>query len=151
VDSNVFGDRWNLIDRENTIAILENKHVTNSAYFVKDLDASNEQLDFTGLEVSRPSSEKIDITNSKQAPGWIVLPMRLNPGWKAYIDDRQVTYDTYLDIMPAIPVSGPGHIVFSYRPRSFQKGLAVSLTGLCILLVFSIICWKKRKQPGQSR
>jgi hypothetical protein len=149
VDSSVLGDRWNLISRENTIAILENKRVTNSAYFVKSLDASNEQLDFSGLDVVRPSSDEIDITYAKADPGWIVLPMRLNPGWKAYINDRQMRYDTYLDILPAIPVNGPSRIVFSYRPGAFRAGLTVSVAGFCILLAFSAICWKKRNSVRQ--
>lgn len=149
VDSNVFGTRWNLVGRENTIAILENKHVTNSVYFVKDLDASNEQLDFSGLDVSRPASDEIDIRFSKQESGWIILPMRLNPGWKAYVDNRQVKYDTYLDILPAVPVNGPSHIVFSYRPGAFRKGLTVSLIGFCILLAFSAVCLKNGNRVKQ--
>lgn len=149
VDSNVFGDKWNFIDLEKNIAVLENKHVTNSAYFVKDLDPSNDQIDFSGLDVRRPSSDKIDITYSKEDPGWIVLPMRLHPGWKAYIDDRDVRYDTYLGILPAIPMSGAGHVLFRYEPESFSRGLMISLIGALIFLVFSGFCFRKvRRGPS---
>ncbi len=149
VDSNVFGSKWDFISLEKNIAVLENKNVTNSAYFMKDLDESNDRLDFTGLDVRQASSEEIDIAYSGQTSGWVVLPMRLNPGWRAYIDNRQVDYDTYLGIMPAIPVNGPAKIVFSYRSAPFKNGLTVSLAGFCGLLVFSVVCFKKSRQAGQ--
>ena len=138
--------KWNIFSVENDIVIYENRQVTNSAYFIKDLDASNDRIDFTGLDIRQVSVDRIDIDYSKGDSGWIVLPMHSHPGWKAYINDRQVTYDTYLDILPAIPVTGPGHITFKYQPGSFRNGLMVSLTGIAIFLVFSGLCLRKDKQ-----
>ncbi len=143
-DRNLFGNKWNLIDLEKNIVVLENKNVTNGAYFVKNLEGLDDQPDFSAANVSFPSSDLINITYLKEGAGWIVLPMHLHRGWRAYIDDDEVKYDTYLDILPAIPVNGPGRIEFRYCPPAFRAGLIVSLTGLCILLAFSAICLKKR-------
>ncbi|MFZ2197986.1 MAG: hypothetical protein WAV13_09660 [Thermodesulfovibrionales bacterium] len=138
--------KWNILDLENEIVIFENKQVTNSAYFVRDLNPSNEQLDFSGLAVKQVSVDRIDIYNSQTEAGWIVLPMRLHNGWNAYVNDRQVKYDTYLDMLPAIPVQGTSHIKFEYKPKSFQSGLKVSLAGVFVFLAFSGFCLRRAKK-----
>jgi fumarate reductase subunit D len=143
--------KWNTVSLEKDIVIYENKTVTNSAYFVRNLDASNDQLDFSGLNVKQPSVDKIDIDNSQRDAGWIVLPMRLHPDWKAYVDDRPVKYDAYLDVLPAIPVKGPAHVIFRYEPKSFKRGLLVSLGGVCMFLVLSAYCYREPKQGSEPQ
>jgi hypothetical protein len=145
-DMALVSKKWNMISLEKDIVIFENRQVTNSAYFVKDLKASNEQPDFSGLNVKQASVDRIEIDNSQRDAGWVVLPMRLQPDWKAYIDDRQVKYDAYFDILPAIPVKGPAHVIFRYEPESFKRGLMVSLVGVCLFLAFSAYCYRKAKQ-----
>ena len=137
--------KWSMISLENDIVIYENRRVTNSAYFMKDLRPDSE-ADFSGLTVRQASVDRIDIDNSHLEAGWIVLPMRRYPGWKAYIDGREIRYDAYLDILPAIPVDGPAHITFAYEAESFRKGLMVSLTGIVIFFVFSGFCVVRRKR-----
>ncbi|MGC2062018.1 MAG: hypothetical protein WA610_03505 [Thermodesulfovibrionales bacterium] len=146
VDMALVSKKWNMIALENNIVIYENRQVTNSAYFVKDLDPSNERLDFSGLDVKQISVDRIDIDNSQRDAGWIVLPMRLHSGWKAYINDRQVKYNAYLDMLPAIPVVGPAHLTFKYESETFRRGLMVSLAGVFIFLVFSGFCLRKTKE-----
>jgi uncharacterized membrane protein YfhO len=130
--------------------LFDNKRVTNSAYFVKDLDPSNDRLVFSGLAVVQPSPDLIDINYSKEDAGWIVLPMHLDPGWKAYVNGRPVRYDTYIGILPAIPVNGPGHIVFRYRSESFRRGLIVGVAGLFVFLAFSVWCLRSSRRHKDS-
>jgi hypothetical protein len=141
-DPAVYSMRWNPIVREPDILILENKQVTNGAYFVRNLDASDKQIDFSGLVVKQSSSGVIEIDYSGGDAGWIVLPMHLHPGWKAYLQDRQIPYDTYLDILPAIPVQGAGKVLFRYEPLSFKIGAILSLIGTLFLAIVSVLCKK---------
>jgi hypothetical protein len=150
-DMDLVAKNWKMITLENDNVIYENRHVTNSAYFVKDLDASGDGADFSDLDVKRISVDRIEIDNTHRDAGWIVLPMSLHPGWKAYIDDRQVKYDTYLGILPAIPVNGPSHVTFEYEPKSFHSGLKVSLAGLFVFLVFSGFCLGRLKSRSDFR
>ena len=138
-DPAMYSKRWNRIDLEPDILILENKQVTNSAYFVKALNASNKQIDFSGLTIKQSSSDVIEIDYSGGDAGWIVLPMHLHPGWKAYLQDREIPYGAYLDILPAIPVQGASKIVFRYEPASFKIGAILSFTGIIIFSIFSIL------------
>jgi hypothetical protein len=147
VPENVVED-WNVISLEKDIMILENKQVTNSAYFIKDLDEANESIDFSGLKIEQVSVRHINIDYSKRDTGWIVLPMRLHPGWKAYINDRRVHYDTYLGMLPAIPVQGTGTVIFKYEPASVLWGVIVSSTGLFIFLIFSWRCVRTVQRRG---
>ena len=142
--------KWNVIDLEQDILVLENKRVTNGAYFVKDLDASGDQIDFSGLDITQFSAGSININYSKTDAGWIVLPMHLHSGWKAYIDGRQVKYDSYLGMLPAIPVSGASQVIFRYEPQSFKTGVILSLTGAFIFALFILFCVKYRnyKKPA---
>jgi hypothetical protein len=143
-DMNLVSKKWNTISLESDIVIYENRQVTNSAYFVEDLDPSSEE-DFSGLTVRQTSVDRIEIDNLHGEAGWVVLPMRFHPDWKAYIDGRQIKYDSYLEILPAIPVSGPAHVTFKYDAESFRKGLMVSLTGIVMFLVFSGFCLRRSK------
>jgi hypothetical protein len=140
-------ERWNIIDLEKDIFILENRRVNNSAYFVEDLDASHNRIDFSGLDVSRPAADLIKIDYSGNSAGWIVLPMHLNSGWKAFVDGRQVNYNTYLDMLPAIPVQGAGHVSFEYHSESSRTGATMSMAGIFIFLLFSGLCFRKAERP----
>jgi hypothetical protein len=135
-------EKWNVIDLEKDILVLENRQVTNGAYFVKNLDASGDQTDFSGLRITRFSAGLINIVYSKADAGWIVLPMHLHSGWKAYIGGQQVKYDSYLGMLPAIPVSGAGEVIFRYEPQSFKTGALLSLAGFFIFTLFTLFCVK---------
>jgi hypothetical protein len=142
--------KWNVIDREKDILVLENRQVTNGAYFVKNLDASGDQVDFSGLDITQSSAGLVNISYSKADAGWIVLPMHLHSGWKAYIDGHQVAYDTYLGMLPAIPVSRASRVIFRYEPQSFKTGAVLSLTGAFIFGLFILFCIKygNRRKPA---
>ena len=143
--------KWNVIDLEKDILVLENKQVTNGAYFVKDLDATRGQIDFSGLEITQSSAGLINIVYSKTDAGWIVLPMHLDSGWKATVDGQRVRYDSYLGMLPAIPVRGASRVIFRYEPQAFKTGAVLSLTGAFIFGLFILFCIKygnRNKKPA---
>jgi hypothetical protein len=142
--------KWNVAVFEGDIMLLENRDVTGSGYFIDTLDPSSDRISFSGLDVRRPSSDLVEIDNSRDGAGWIVLPMHLHPGWKASVNGRQTNYDAYLGILPAIPVQGPGRVVFRYQPDSFKKGLGLSLAGVVLFLVMSGLCFR-RTLPAARR
>ena len=142
-------DKWNVLNPEKDIVIFENKNVTNSAYFVRELNSSSKE-DFSHLDVTLPTVENINIDYSGRAAGWVVLPMHLHPGWKAYIAGRQVPYDAYLGILPAIPVQGASRILFRYEPAYFRCGIVLSFAGIVIFLLFWRRCVKSGKGQGAA-
>ena len=149
LDPSELNGRGNMFNLEKDILIFENKRVTNSAYFVKSLDAPDGQIDFSGLDITDASSDFLKINYLKGEAGWIVLPMHLNSDWKAYVNGQQVQYASYINILPAIPVQGKCDVTFKYEPSSFRRGVMLSLAGFIIFAIFSWGCFKKRS-PGIS-
>ena len=141
--------KWSMTGVEENIVVMENGAVTDGAYHVKGLDASKDLPDYSGVAVERPSSDLVTVRYSKQSPGWVVLPMHLHSGWKAYLNDRQVPYDTYLGMLPAIPVQGPARIEFKYRPASITRGSMLSLAGVVVFAVFTWMCVKRGGKPSE--
>jgi hypothetical protein len=57
------------------------------------------------------------------------------PGWKAYVDNREVPILKANDVFKAILVpQGPHRVQFVFRPRSVMLGLAVSALGLILAI-----------------
>lgn len=140
--------KWTMLDAGENIVVLENRNVHGGAYHVGGLDASKDMPDFSGIEVSRPSANHVSVEYDGSASGWVVLPMHLHAGWKAYVDGRRTPYDTYLDILPAIPVKGPARIEFRYEPDSITKGAALSGAGSVLFLAGTVFCFRAvRKRP----
>jgi hypothetical protein len=139
--------KWNVIDLEKDILVLENKDVTNSGYFVKDLSDPDAPVDFSGLQVRQVSPTMITIHCSKTGLGWVVLPMHLDPGWKASVNGRRVSYDAYLGMLPAIPVSGACNISFNYEPGFLKREAALSGGGV---LLFAFLVLLPVKSGGRK-
>lgn len=147
-DLSPFFKKWNVTDRESNIYIFENKNVTGGAYFVKNVDGTDDAVDYSGLDVEQPSSDLIKIRYSKEEAGWVVLPMHFDPGWKAYVDNSPVRPDRYIGILPAIPVKGRAEVLFKYEAESFRRGLAVSLIGCAF---FAIFLWWSLRKPEKRK
>jgi len=145
---NVSDIKWKMIDVEKNIMILENRDVTNSAYFIRNLADPKEQPDFKGIEVSQPEAGLIEIDSAVAEAGWIVLPMRRHAGWKAEKNGQRFPYDSYLEILPAIPVKGAGRVTFRYQPDSFLWGMALSAVGVLIFAICSLLCLRNRRQTS---
>jgi len=134
-------DRWNVLDLEREILVLENRNVTGGVYFIGSLDPSaTEPAKFTGLYSDMPASGSINIDYSGKEAGWVVLPMHMHPGWKAYIGGRPAQYDAYMGILPAVPVQGACNIAFRYEPAYFRWGVPLSITGLVVFCLFCLWC-----------
>ena len=148
-DPAIYSYRWKPIDLEPDILILENTRVTGGAYFVEDLDAANRQIDFSRLALRQPSSGAVEIDYSGGDAGWIVLPMHLHRGWKAYVQDRQVPHDAYLGILPAIPVQGVCTVRFRFEPDSVKTGAFLSAAGVLLFALFG--AWTTRYRASRQR
>jgi len=73
---------------------------------------------------------RLQFTTSAATSGWFVLRDTFYPGWKAFINDAEVSiqHADYLFRAVYVP-SGTNRIDFVYNPDSFSTGLWIS--GLC--------------------
>lgn len=73
----------------------------------------------------------VEVAASLEQPGFLVLSDSYYPGWKAYMDGREVPLLRADYALRAVQLDAGSHRVrFSYEPDSFRLGLALSALGL---------------------
>ena len=83
------------------------------------------------VSILRDEPERVDIQVSTDRPGFLVLADSFYPGWKAWIDGRQVAVLRADFAVRAVMLEAGEHVVsFAYEPDSFKMGLLISLVGL---------------------
>jgi hypothetical protein len=79
------------------------------------------------------AAQSVEIRASAPAGGWLVLADTADPGWQASVDGRPapVYLADYALRAVALP---PGHhlVRFTYAPRAFSLGLAISLAAAAL-------------------
>ncbi|MEW5961376.1 MAG: YfhO family protein, partial [Chloroflexota bacterium] len=126
------------------VAAMKNPHFDPAQQWVR-LAQSQEQISFSVAGQPAASDrarivsyqpERVEIAVALESPGWLILTDAAYPGWQATLDGRPV------EIMPAnllfrsIAVPAGAHtVVFQFKPRSFQLGLAVSAAALALTAV----------------
>ena len=110
-------------------------------------------------EITRYDPNRVTVTASTSADGFLFLSDRYDPGWKAYVDGVQTKVYRADYVFRAVYLAAGQHQVdFVYAPRSFALALPISLLaglGLTILLASP---WLKRlwshvrrpAHPGQT-
>jgi len=81
---------------------------------------------------------KIDVDS--QEDGILFVSDAYYPGWKAYLDDKEVKIYRADFAFRAVVVPKGNHVVkFVYNPDSFYKGLKISLISFSLALVYSLL------------
>jgi hypothetical protein len=85
-------------------------------------------------------NQSVTIGASLTRPGILVLADSYYPGWKAYLDDKEVKIYRANLFFRAVTVPAGNHVVkFLYEPASFKIGLVVSAATIVSLIVITII------------
>ncbi|MGR9053015.1 MAG: hypothetical protein ACU84J_10240 [Gammaproteobacteria bacterium] len=133
--------QYRILSYEPHILTIENRAVTGSAYFLADL-VYGEKPRYDPVKLTAYDDTRIELAYTGNRAGWVVLPMRLYPGWTAMLDGKTVKADRFLDVLPAIQVTGPGRIVYDYFPIPFYVSCVLSLFGVLTTLYF---IWRFRR------
>ncbi|MCK5535924.1 MAG: hypothetical protein KAI79_03805 [Bacteroidales bacterium] len=138
----VFDEKYNILNLEPNIHIIENLNIQGGAYFLPTLDTST-KVDYTQTKTKLLSNTEIEIIYSGDHTGWIVLPMRSYPGWVATINEKEVEITKFLGMLPAMKVNNRSTILLTYKPSYNTYTYLLSLLGLIILL-FSIFKFRRK-------
>lgn len=83
----------------------------------------------------RDGAGEVVVRASLEHPGFLVLSDSYYPGWMVYVDGREAELLRADYALRAVHLDAGDHEVrFSYEPRSFKLGLALSTVGLLVLL-----------------
>jgi len=139
---NKLNDKFKILHLEPHIAVIENKHVKNGAYFIKALE-TNQSISYESVSSSKRSNTEIQIEYKDDMQGYIVLPMRKYPGWAATLNGKTVPIQTFIEILPAIKVNGKSTILLKYSPAYNIYTYALAIFSILILL-FSFLKFRKK-------
>ena len=96
-----------------------------------------QEIDPTRVIVGEP--ERVVVTTSSPAGGWLVLTDLYYPGWIVEVDGREVPILRANYLLRAVRIPGGEHRVsFLYRPRSVRVGMVASGATVCILLIGTV-------------
>jgi hypothetical protein len=121
--------------------LMENVNVKGSGYMLEQLDSS-EDPDFSNIALTENSHTSYSLHYTGHRPGWLILPIRNYPGWQAYIGEKAVDHQLFLDLMPAIPVKPGDQISYRYQPK---MQMMVTYISLAFLLITIYLCIRLRR------
>jgi len=103
------------------------------------------------VQITRYEPERVEIEADVSAPGYLVLTDLHYPGWKAFVDDREVSIFRANYLFRAVRLA-PGHSVvrFEYQPQSFRTGLRLSLATAALLALTVVWTYWRGKAVGRK-
>jgi hypothetical protein len=99
----------------------------------EEVHAGGEQLPGEAARIIEYQSERVVLSVTTRADGYVLLTDAWFPGWTARLDGIETPIRRADLIFRAIRVPPGDHrIEFEYRPRSLYVGAAISLVGLAV-------------------
>ncbi len=92
----------------------------------------------------RTTNQQVFQINGNPQNGWLFVANEWYPGWKAFVDGKQVDiYHADYVFMSIIIPAGEHTVELVYQPESFVIGLMLTFAGLITIIVISIITHKR--------
>lgn len=135
-------EKYNVLNLEPNIHILENQNVKENAYFVESLN-NPAKADYKPIKTKMFTSSRVHINYVGNKEGWLVLPMRQYPGWVAKVNGKKQKIDAFLGLMPAVKVNTKSDIILTYEPKYSKYLYMLSVFGI-LLLIFAAFRFRKR-------
>jgi hypothetical protein len=97
---------------------------------------------------ARRGYDEVTVDVDVRRAGWLVMPIGFAPGWRAETDGEELAIRPADGAMSAVRLPPGRHTVdFSYRPRGFLAGAAVTLTSLLAVLALLVATRSSARRP----
>ena len=130
---------WELIDFENgqfKISLLEKLNLTKTVLLEKPIEKRGFNTKSGSAEIKSYSNQKVEIDAQTNGGGILVLADSYYPGWKAYVDGKEVEIlAANINQRAVVLEQGKHQITFLYAPKSFKIGATITIGTSLILLV----------------
>lgn len=130
--------------------VLENIHSPRGPYFISSLTAIPDASSGNEVKVVDYASDHFALYYSGDEPGHVVVPMSAGQDWFVAVGGQPRSFDLKDGVMPAVPVSSPATIEFTYRPRVMRylfPWLFVTAGFLVILILLDRAA--RKRTPSQ--
>jgi hypothetical protein len=117
-------------------------------------DPAQAPLELRPARIVSHAPERVEIEVDAPGAGFLVLTDTWYPGWEASVDGRVSEILRANGLFRAVPVpAGASRVVFTYRPRSFRRGLALSAASLALAgaLPLGAHAWRRRRDRSALR
>lgn len=129
--------------REGNLAIAEEALV-----HARELTLPDDAGSSTNVSVTARSSTSLSLRSETERPGLLLVSEAYYPGWRAWLDEREVPIHRANLMMRAVELpAGTHEIRFEFRPASVRFGAALSLLGLA-LLAMTIALERRERLEG---
>lgn len=111
-------------------------------------EAASSPDDVGTAEMVSYRDQRVEIQTDAPARRLLILSDVHYPGWRATIDGQPAPIHRANFAFRAVPVPAGRHrVVFEYRPDSFRRGLAISLTAAALL---GALAWSERRRARRE-
>jgi hypothetical protein len=108
----------------------------------------------TPLKISRPSSDRIEITSHLGDHGILVVSEQFFPGWEAWVDGQpSEIHKVNSTLMGIVVPAGDHQVSLRFFPKAIRNGFAVAGLGGMSCLVLLFLDWMRhtrRVKPVQD-
>jgi|GEM_PF-1291072 len=88
--------------------------------------------------------DKIVISTHSDMPSYLITSEIMFPGWQAKIDGCKTRIHKLKKFFRSVELTAGKHkVVFYYRPSSFYAGIAISVSGLAVLIFLAVLSFIK--------
>jgi len=98
------------------------------------------------IEIINYSPNQIDIEVSVDSRGYLASSEVYYPGWRAFINDKEVKVyrSNYAFRAVFIPSPGKYRVQFRFEPKSLKRGRLITFLGLCFAVFYCILYSRKK-------
>lgn len=112
-------EEWKRVWESDYVAVLENLKVRERTF-----------IEGGKAKISSYQPNKVEIDYESEKGGKLVLLDSWYPGWQAEVNGRKKEVEKFEDAFRQVAVpAGKGKAVFTYQPKSFVWGMALSIAG----------------------
>lgn len=120
--------------QDNTIVVAANPGCSSGAYWIRSLVENADSRITDRVAIARYFPSDFLLTVKSGEPGFVILPMRLLPGWQASVNGVEVDIKKFRDVMPAIAVPGDAvQVRMWYEPPSWRLGVLLTILAVIAL------------------
>lgn len=144
--------RFKVVFEDKSLAVLENLTALPRNFVVNEweVEKDNQKVLERLLDPKFPYKEKIIL---EEDPGRVKAMYFISdayyPGWKAYVDGKEVKIYQANYAFRAVPVpSADTKVVFKYDPKSFYDGIKIGLVSTILLIILMLYFRLKKDEKN---
>lgn len=141
---NYDSSKYKTVFQDRSVTILENTEAWPRAVLMYNGKPSDERVEY--IEYA-PQKSLISFTASQDSE--LFISDQYYPGWKAFIDGKEVEISKAMNAFRSIKVpAGEHEVLFTYQPESFYNGLKIStISGGILIGSYLLLRYTKVREP----